>query len=81
MLVVIINFFSLYFTSIEIEGKRVNSSQNERTLGAEGKGYLKTRKGEQVNKEGQGSKLGSLERTYFLNVLKHSATFFCSLKI
>ena len=29
----IINFFSLNFTCKEIEGKRVSSSQNERTLG------------------------------------------------
>ena len=28
----IVNFFSLNFTSIEIEGERVSSSQNEGTL-------------------------------------------------
>ena len=33
---VIINFFSLNFTIMEIEGERVSSSQNERTLRGEG---------------------------------------------
>ena len=33
-IVLIINFFSLNFWSIEIEGERVSSSQNERTLGS-----------------------------------------------
>ena len=33
---VIINFFSLNFTIMEIEGERVSSSQNERTLRREG---------------------------------------------
>ena len=37
LLVLIINLFSLNFTSTEIEGERVNSRQNKRTL-AEGKG-------------------------------------------
>ena len=32
----IINFFSVKFTSIEIEEKRVSSSQNEHTLGGGG---------------------------------------------
>ena len=32
MLVLIINFFSLKFTSIEIKGERVSSTQNERTF-------------------------------------------------
>ena len=51
---VIINFFSLNFTSIETEGEKVSSSQNERTLGWSG---------------GWGaSKFGDFERTYFLNV-------------
>ena len=60
MLVLIIHFFSLNFISIEIEGERVSSSQNERTLGGE-RGCS--------NKVGrEGSKLGNLERTYFLNV-------------
>ena len=31
--VLIINFLSLNFTSIEIEGERVSCSQNERALG------------------------------------------------
>ena len=49
MLVLIIHFFSLNFISIEIEGERVSSSQNERTLGGRGvleqggKGGVKTR--------------------------------------
>ena len=61
---VIINFFSLNFTSIEIEGERVSSSQNERTLGGGG-----ARKQTRANKgEGEGSNLGNFERTYFLNV-------------
>ena len=33
---VIINFFSLNFTIMEIEGERVSSNQNERTLRGEG---------------------------------------------
>ena len=33
ILVLIINFFSLNFTSIEIEGERVSSTQNKHTLG------------------------------------------------
>ena len=40
ILVLIINFFSLNFTKIEIEGERVSSSQNERTLRGRGTGYL-----------------------------------------
>ena len=46
MLVLIINFFSLNFTSIEMDGERVSSRQNERTLGG-GEGCSKTNKGEQ----------------------------------
>ena len=38
MLVVIINFFSLNFTSIKIEGEKVSSSQNERSLKEGGEG-------------------------------------------
>ena len=53
---VIINFFSLNFTRIEIERERVSS-----TLGGV---CSKMNKGEQ---EG-GSKLGYFYRTYFLNV-------------
>ena len=34
----IIKFFSVNFTSIEIEGERVSSSQNERNLGGWGGG-------------------------------------------
>ena len=37
-LVLIINFFSLNFTSVEIEGERVSSSQNKHTLGGGGGG-------------------------------------------
>ena len=68
MILVLIKFFSLNFTSIEIEGERVSSSQNKRTLtrGRVRGVYSKTNKGEQG---GRGeSKLGNLERTYFLNV-------------
>ena len=63
MLVHIINFFSLNFTSIEIEGERVSSSQNEPALA--GGEFSKRSNAEQG---GLGSKLGNLERTYFLNV-------------
>ena len=63
ILVLIINFFSLNFTSIEIQEERVNSSQNERTLG-EGVGRKRTRAKKGVG----GSKLGNLEEAYFLNV-------------
>ena len=38
ILVLIIKFFSVNFTSIEIEGERVSSSQNERNLGGDGGG-------------------------------------------
>ena len=63
-------FFSLNFTSIEIEGERVSSSQKERTYGGRGGGgggCSKTNKGKQ-GERGGGSKPGNLERTYFLNV-------------
>ena len=51
-IVLIITFFSLNFSSIEIDGKRVSSSQNERTLGG-GRGRCsKTYKGKQVGREG-----------------------------
>ena len=70
--VLIINFLSLNFTSIEIEGERVTSIQKERTLvGGGGGGGGCAQKRTRVNKEeegGSGSKLGNLERTYFLNV-------------
>ena len=49
-LVLIINFFSLNFTSVEIEGERVSSSQNKHTLGGGGAGEggmcSKTNKGD-----------------------------------
>ena len=48
-IVLIINFFSLNFSSIEIEGERVSSSQNERTLGLGGALKQKT-----ANKGGKG---------------------------
>ena len=63
-IVLIINLFSLNFSSIEIEGERVSSSQNKRTLG--GGGVLENEKGQTRGEEG--SKLGNLERTYFLTV-------------
>ena len=58
----IINLFSLSFTSIEIEGERVSSSYVPWGAG----GWSKTNKGEQGS--GRESKLGTLERKYFLNV-------------
>ena len=70
-----INFFSLNFTSIESEGKRVSSSQSESTLWGGG-----TRKRTRANNgesgdwgggERFGSKLGNLQRTHFLNVPIH----------
>ena len=64
ILALLINFFSVNFTTIEIEGERLSSSQNKRTLGGEGQ-CSKTNKG----KQGGGcSKLGDYEQTYFLNV-------------
>ena len=48
----IINFFSLNFTSAEIEGERVSSSQNERSLeGGGGVGGCS-----KMNKDEQGGK-------------------------
>ena len=52
-----IHFFSLNFASIEIEGERVSSSQNERTLGG-GEGVLE-----------QGGKGGVKTRESWANVL------------
>ena len=46
----------------------MSSSQNERTLGERGGG---ARKLTRANKGRGGSKLGNLERTYFLNVPLH----------
>ena len=47
----IINFFSLNFTSVEIEGERVSSSQNERSLEVGGGwGCSKMNKDEQGGK-------------------------------
>ena len=55
------NFFSLNFTSIETEGERVSSSQNERGLRVR----ERVLENEQANKGGKGgrgeSKLGNLE--------------------
>ena len=72
MLVLIINFFSLNFKSIEIEGERVSSSQNERPLwgvGGEGGGrVLKNEHGQTRGEKGGVSKLENLEQTYFLDV-------------
>ena len=60
MLVLIINFFSLNFKSIEIEGERVSSSQNERPLwgvGGEGGGrVLKNEHGQTRGEKGGGVK-------------------------
>ena len=46
-LVLIINFFFLNFTIIEIEWVMVNSSQNKHTLGGRGRGCSKMNKGKQ----------------------------------
>ena len=46
----------------------MNSSQNECTLGGGGGGARKMNKDEQGGGGGRVSKLGNLERTYFLNV-------------
>ena len=62
VLVLIINFFSLIFTRIKIEGERLSASQNERILGREG-AWKQTK----ANKGGGGSELGNLEQMYFLN--------------
>ena len=69
ILSLIINFFSLNFTSIEIERERGSSRQNKRTMGGCGQG-VGARKQTRTNKRGgKGvSKLGNLERTYCLNV-------------
>ena len=69
-LVLIINFFSLNFTSVEIEGERVSSSQNKRTLKGGGRVGGCARKQTRVNKVGEreGVKTWDLEQTYFLNV-------------
>ena len=61
-------FFSLNFSSIEIEGERVSSSQNERTLG--GGGVLENEKGQTRGEVGGGVKT----REFWANVL-----FDCSL--
>ena len=57
-IVLIINFFSLNFTSIEIEGDRVSSSQNKCTLG----------ENEQGQTRGEGGQNSEVLGTYFLNV-------------
>ena len=70
ILVLIINFFSLNFTSTEIEGERLSSSQNEGTLGrggvfeneqarTRGRGRVKTRESwvnVLLNAQGRGDK-------------------------
>ena len=64
----IINFFILNFTGIEIQGERVSSSQNERTLGGGGgRGvFAKTNNGEQWGRENQKSGILS-ERTSWMS--------------
>ena len=52
----------------------MSSSQNECTLGGGG-----ARKRKRANKGGGGSKLGNLERTYFLNVPLWNFTLFIFL--
>ena len=59
---VIINFFSLNFTRIEIEGERVSSSQGKRTSG--GEGGARRRAGEN-NRGGGGQNSGSLSERPF----------------
>ena len=51
ILVLITNFFSLNFTSIEIGGERVGSNQKERTFG-DGGGGSKTNKDKQGGRDG-----------------------------
>ena len=75
-IVLIINSFSLNFSSIEIEEGRVSSSQNQRTLGGGG-GVLEDEKGQTRGKGG--SKLGILEWTYFLTVPLWNLTCFTFL--
>ena len=62
MLVLITNFFSLNFTSIEIEGERVSSSQNEHDFG---RGFA--RKRTRTNKRGEGvsQNLGIMSKRTF----------------
>ena len=51
ILVLVINFFALNFTSIEIVGQRMSSSQNERSLGVGGRlGEESPQKRTRVNK-------------------------------
>ena len=59
---VIINFFSLNFTRIEIEGERVSSSQGKRTSG--GEGGARRRAGEN-NRGGGGQNSGILSERPF----------------
>ena len=82
ILLLIINFFSLNFTSIKIEGERGSSSQNERTIGGRGaqkrtkmnkrgrgEGCSKTNKDEQEGKGG-GQNSGILsERTFWMSLM------------
>ena len=70
ILLLIINFFSLNFTSIKIEGERGSSSQNERTIG--GRGAQKRTK---MNKRGRGGGQNSgilsdlSERTFWMSLM------------
>ena len=68
LLALIINFLSLNFTSIDIEGERVSSGQNERILGCVCVWGGGGRGGAQKRTRGKGSKLGNLEQMYLLNV-------------
>ena len=61
ILVLIINFFSLNFLSIEIEGE--SSSQNERTLGW---GVLENEQGQTRGRGGQNSGI-MRERTFWMS--------------
>ena len=56
ILVLIINLFSLNFISVKIEGEKVNSSQNECTLGGGGGGARKMNEDEQGGGGGEGVK-------------------------
>ena len=71
-----INFFSLNFTSIEIESERVSSSQNERTCGG---GVLVNEQGQTRGREG-----GVKTRESWANVLfdcpLNRSTYFFVLK-
>ena len=72
ILVLLINFFSLNFTSIGTEGEGVGSSQNERTLsGGASRKRTRANKGKQGGRGG-GQNSGILsERTFWMSPTVH----------